>query len=61
MNISKYDYTGIPDWFRLFLENDYAHLWEAVEKSCSRVDKMFWVQLAGLGSIIGGLLYLIVK
>ena len=61
MNFKQYESTGIPGWFLLFLQNDYTHLWEAVDKSCSRVDKMFWIQLAGLGSIIAGLLYLIVK
>ena len=59
--MQQYEQTNIPDWFKLFLTNDYAHLWELVEKSCSRIDRMFWVQLAGLGSIIGGLVYLIVK
>lgn len=40
--------------FNNFIENDFAHL-------RSRVDRLIWIIISGLVTIVGGLLYLILK
>lgn len=59
MNLQKYEQTNIPDWFRLFLENDYAHLWAKVDRSCGRIDKVFWLLITSLGGVVTGLILLV--
>jgi hypothetical protein len=64
--LDKYKGIDMPDWFQLFLANDYAHLWDSVNKSCSRIDKVcgridkvFWLALTSAGGVISGLLLLV--
>jgi hypothetical protein len=61
MDMQKYDGTGIPAWFKLFVSNDYSHLWDTVQHTCKRIDKLYILALSGAIGLLSGMAILLLR